>query len=161
MGCCAKCPRMKRLIREIIAETPAPTPPPEPRTLPQLTGTQMELHGYPVDSFEDRQIINFGITISESPNIFYSNGNFAILKAGTYLINWHVATMGTLQLKNMSFTVTVNGTNYASQTSYVIEGYISGSSIVNASQGDVLALVNTTDDTVAFKQASITIVGAL
>lgn len=160
MDCC-KCPCMRQLIKRIISETPIPAPTPEPRTTPQLTGIQMQLGGYPVALFDDGEIVDFDTTISTSPNITYNGGNFTLLKAGTYLVNWQIATAGAEYLTNLFFGITLNGAVIASVTTPIVEGQVSGSVIVNAMQNDVIALKNTTGDGVQFKQANITILGVL
>lgn len=141
----------------MIAETVIPVP--EPRTIPQLTGTQMQLGGYPVALLEDGEIVDFDTTITTSPNITYDSGNFTLLKPGVYFVSWQIATAGAEYLTNLFFGITLNEVPIASVTTPIIEGQANGSVIVNAAHNDVIALKNTTGDGVQFKQVNITILG--
>lgn len=154
MKCC-KCKCLIALIRRIISETPAQSI--------GLSGTQMQLTGSPGGIIANASPVIFDTPILTNPNISYLAGNFTILKSGTYEIDWQVATDGTDGSPTIDFSVTVNGSNYATMSTPIVSGLLSGSAIINATQGDIVSLVNSSGGIVQYGvtavQANITILG--
>lgn len=152
MGCC-RC-NLVQLIRRIVSEM-----------LPQGTteGIQATLTGnYLV--LANNETVPFNSLVSPASSRYtFAPGQITINIPGTYMVNWQVAVDGSDVDTNLTFAVAVNGVPHSSMSTPAVTSLVAGSAVVVANAGDVITLVNVSEQNIRLAdtkiQANITIIG--
>ena len=129
-------------------------------------GIQAQLQGSGGDTIIDGENVLFDTVINDqSANISYSaaTGEFTIMSAGNYYIDWWVSTDGASASTFVTFNLVLNGGVAISGSSPAVTGQLHGSAFITANVvPSAVTLVNASGDTVGYGaipvQANIVIV---
>ncbi len=116
--------------------------------LSQNEGIQVQLIGAGGGIIEDNSNVRFDTIFNDqSSDIDYDSatGEFTIHAPGNYYISWSLAVDGAGPMTYINYTVTVNGNPYASASSPIVSGELSGTALVTVKTvPTIISLVNTT-----------------
>lgn len=140
-------------------------PPVVPPAPPQLRGMQISLTGSSAGSVAQGGCVPFD-TVDSNNTLGVSttpgSGMITISRAGTYLVNWWIATENAQSAETMTIELSLNGAVVQTSCSDIGGGQVYGTAIVRVSSlPSVLKLTNVSGDAVtlvtADQQAGMTI----
>jgi len=78
-----------------------------------------------------------------------ADGTFTIGQAGIYYVSWQIPVDGTESASFVSFSLAINDAPHSASRLPIAIGMLSGSAIINATGGEEIKLINTTNDIVS------------